>query len=305
MRRAALVCSHHLQWCARRLTDELSMNIRHMQSADLDFAAGCARDVGWASTIQEDFEGFLQYDPNGCFVAEMGGERIGVCIAINYGASGFIGNLIVIEEMRRRGIGTRLLEHAVEYLRSCGTQNVLLDGVPAAISLYERAGFRKICRSLRFAGQMRGQPHSDVRSIQAEDFEALIKLDRRAFGADRSFFLKHRWSLFPELGRIMCRNGEIAGFAMGRYGREVMTVGPWVVTKDVERPGALIEDLAMEVADLPINMGVLGTNLTAVATIRALGFCEHREPSWRMVLGSSGHLGSSDWSYAIGSPAKG
>ena len=281
------------------------MNIRHMQSSDLDFAAGCAKDVGWTSTTRGAFETSLAYDPNGCFIAEVDGRTIGLCIATNYGQSGFVGDLIVIEDMRGRGIGHRMLEHATNYLRSCGTQSIFLDGVPSAISLYERAGFRKVCRSLRFAGRIRGQSHPCVRAIQTKDLEAVSEIDRKAFGADRRFFLERCWSLYPELCKIMDRDGEVLGFIMGRRGGDVVSVGPWVVTGDAERPGDLLEGLAAEVGDLNLTMGILETNSVAVATVRSLGLPERREPSWRMVLGSSSDLGSSGWSYAIGSPAKG
>ena len=76
----------------------------------------------------------------------MGAERM----AGVYGASGFVGELIVVKEKRGRGIGRQLLQHAIAYLHSRGVQNVLLDAPPAAVPLCERLGFRPVCRSLRF-----------------------------------------------------------------------------------------------------------------------------------------------------------
>jgi GNAT superfamily N-acetyltransferase len=183
-----------------------------MKSSDLGFASECAKDVGWKTTTRNDFEASLTYDPNGCFIMEEEGLREGLCVATNYGSFGFVGCLIVVKEMRGRGIGYQLLKHAVEYLYRCDTRNVLLDGVPAAISLYERMGFVRVCQSLRFSGKLQGQRSHAVREIVAEDLKTIIKLDRKAFGADRMFFLEHYWKLYPDLGKVLERDGEIVGF---------------------------------------------------------------------------------------------
>src|SRR5512136_2214277 len=130
------------------------MNVRQMLLSDLDFAASCTAAEGWRSETRPVFEGYLTYDPAGCLVAEMSGERVGICVATGYGPCGFIGELIVSQEWRGRGIGRQLLESAVENLRSRGAASIFLDGVPAAVPLYERAGFRRVCRSMRLTGTL-------------------------------------------------------------------------------------------------------------------------------------------------------
>jgi len=281
------------------------MNIRPMKPSDLDVAAECTAREGWASETRQEFEGFLAYDPGGCFVAEVDGRRVGLCIATPYAEFGFVGELIVIEAMRGLGIGRRLLEHAVQYLHDCGAQTVYLDGVLAAVSLYERVGFRRVCRSLRFYGHLRAETHSQVRAMRAEDLDAVAALDRQTFGADRRFFLKRRLSLYPELCWILERDGEIAGFIMGRRGQGQVSVGPWVARPGVERPGDLFECLALEIGDEDLSLGVLETNAQAVAALRTFGLTEHPESPWRMALGPPGPYGSPAECFAIGSPAKG
>ena len=147
---------------------EEAIIIRSMQPADLDFAAACTAAEGWSSEIRREFEGFFAHDPQGCLIAEAGDEPIGIGVATSYGATGFVGELIVLPGWRGRGVGHRLLDHAVGYLRARGAHSIYLDGVQAAVSLYQRAGFRKVCRSLRFIGTLPGEQYPGVCPMRPE-----------------------------------------------------------------------------------------------------------------------------------------
>jgi ribosomal protein S18 acetylase RimI-like enzyme len=279
-----------------------------MLPADLDFAASCTAAEGWRSETRPVFEGYLAYDPAGCLVAETSGERVGICVATSYGPYGFVGELIVFKGWRGRGIGRRLLEHAIGYLRSRGAHSILLDGMPAAIPLYERAGFRRVCRSMRFMGTLRGQPCPRVRPMRGDDIRIVGQVDRQAFGADRRFFLERRLSLQPELCQVLEDGDKIAGFIMGRRIDDFVWIGSWVVQPGVERPGDLLESLAAAAAggdEASLGLGVLETASEAMATVRSFGFAERQDPPWRMALGPSAQLGAAAGCFAFGSAAKG
>jgi ribosomal protein S18 acetylase RimI-like enzyme len=194
------------------------LRIRPMTPTDLAFAAECTASEGWASEDLATLEGFYQHDPHGCLIAELARWPVGVCKATPYGRSGFIGELIIRTQVRGQGIGAALLDHAVRYLRRRGTETIYLDGVVKAVPLYERQGFRKVCRSLRFSGALQGQSHPDVRSMRADDLPGVFALDRQAFGEDRSFFLGRRLELYPELCKVMLEEGKLTGFILGRRG---------------------------------------------------------------------------------------
>jgi ribosomal protein S18 acetylase RimI-like enzyme len=272
---------------------------------DLDFAAACTAAEGWINETRQSFDGFYARDPAGCLVAEVAGQRVGICVATAYETHGFVGELIVIPEARGQGIGARLLDRAIAYLRGRGVRNILLDGVVAAVPLYERAGFRKVCRSLRFSGTLAGRPHAHVRAMLRADLDAVLALDREAFGQGRRFFLERRLTLYPELCLVLLRDGAVAGYVMGRGRQGWASVGPWVVRPDVEHPVDLLESLALQVGGGSLGLGVLETNRAAAAAIRALGFAERADPPWRMALGPSSDLGTSLMAYAVGSPATG
>jgi ribosomal protein S18 acetylase RimI-like enzyme len=284
---------------------ESDLIIRYMTYTDLAFAAECTANEGWVSENFTTFEGFFLHDPQGCLLAASDGKPFGICIATSYGTSGFIGELIVRPEARGGGIGAALLNHAVAYLHQQGVQTVYLDGVIKAVNLYERNGFRKICRSWRFSGKLAGNPGQGVQPMVEGDLPAVFALDRQAFGADRSFFLNRRWQLFPALCKVLVENGRLIGFIQGRRGDRWAAVGPWVIAEGASQPLRLLHSLAGEVGDLSISVGILETNRRAIELVRSLGFTERADSPWRMAFGPSNELGASTQCFAVGSAAKG
>jgi GNAT superfamily N-acetyltransferase len=288
--------------------------IRSMQTpADLDFAAGLTIGEGWASEVRSVFEGFFAYDPNGCFIAEADDQRVGIAVATHYGENGFIGEIIVVPELRGQGIGRQLLDHAVNYLHRRRAHNVLLDGVLRAVPLYERAGFRRVCRSLRFQGRIPGRASPRARAMHPEDLPAVKAIDRLAFGDNRGFFLERRLRLYPDLCQVLEEDENIRAFILGRRmastedqpGGGMLAVGPWVVAPGVENPAELIESLAIAAGENDLTVGVLEKNERAAELLRSYGLVERQGVPWRMVLGFEAYLGASEQCYAIGSAAKG
>lgn len=272
-----------------------------MEAADLNFAAHCTDAVGWAGETREVFESFFAREPEGCRIAEIEGRPIGMCVSVAYRHSGFLGELIVMEEWRGRGIGRELLEDGIRYLRDKGIESIYLDGVPRAVPLYERAGFERICRSLRFHGRPTGRADPRVRRMRARDLPAVCALDREHFGEDRSFFLRQRLERHPDCCWILEEDRRIAEFVIGRRCPGAVAAGPWVIRADREPTGAVL---------LPMNeetlwIGVLETNASAARVLRDRGFSLRDDPPWRMVLGGNRGLGESLGCCAIGSAAKG
>ncbi len=281
------------------------MIIRNFNLSDINFAFKCTKAEGWLGESHEDFESFFAYDRNGCFIAEADEKKIGLCVAVKYQEYGFIGELIVIKEMRKHGIGRRLLEHAINYLHDNGIQNILLDADLSAVSLYEKAGFRKICQSLRLNGKINGTNYSNIRHIKPDEFETINKIDRRIFGDDRNFFLNRQMTMYPKMSKVMIQNNQITGYIFSRQGNGVISIGPWIVLKGAENPGHLLESMASEFGNEILRIGVLETNLEAMKTIQSFKSFENYEPSWRMALGPSSELGMDHQSYAVGSASKG
>jgi GNAT superfamily N-acetyltransferase len=279
--------------------------IHAMNTRDLTFATECTAMEGWVSEDRTMLEGFFFHDPGGCLVVELEGRQVGIGVATSYGHCGFIGELIVRPEARGQGIGAALLNHGVAYLQKRGARTVYLDGVVKAVDLYERNGFRKICRSLRFSGEVVGKSHSGVCPMLEKDLPIIFDLDGQYFGADRSFFLRRRWTLFPELSKVLAEDGQVKGYIFGRKGEGWVAAGPWVVKPEVKHPQQLLEALAVAIGGQMFSIGILESNLRAIEIIRSYGFIERSDSPWRMALGEEESLGASPQCLAVGTAAKG
>ena len=75
---------------------------------------------------REGIEKYLKRNPRTTFVAELEGEIVGVILAGHDGRRGYIHHTCVASELRHNGIGTRLVETALEALKGEGISKVAL-----------------------------------------------------------------------------------------------------------------------------------------------------------------------------------
>ena len=84
------------------------------------------------------------------FLAVDGGDRpVGTARLL---ADGQIGRIAVMPALRRRGIGRRLLDHAVDAALARGDRRVWLHAQIEAMDLYLQAGFRVVGKRFMEAG---------------------------------------------------------------------------------------------------------------------------------------------------------
>ena len=82
-----------------------------------------------------------------CCVAEVGHIVVGYGIMSTGAGEAHVLNLCVAEQFRFRGIGSRLLEHLLDFARSLRVADVYLEVRPSntvAIRLYQSRGFAQI-----------------------------------------------------------------------------------------------------------------------------------------------------------------
>ncbi len=90
----------------------------------------------------EDFQFMLNLEPEGCFVAFDGRERVGIATSISFGKVGWFGNLIVKEKYRNKGVGSLLVKHSINYLQAKGVKTIGLYAYPNLIGFYGKLGFK-------------------------------------------------------------------------------------------------------------------------------------------------------------------
>ena len=75
---------------------------------------------------REGVDRYLKRNPRTTFVAELEGEIVGVILAGHDGRRGYIHHICVAGELRHNGIGTRLVETALEAFKDEGISKVAL-----------------------------------------------------------------------------------------------------------------------------------------------------------------------------------
>jgi len=277
-------------------------HLRTMTPAD--FAAGMRlKDIaGWNQT-KEDWERFLQAEPEGCFVAEWNGQVVGTVTTIIYESRfAWIGMVLVDPQLRGKGIGTALLQKAIDYLETKKVPCVKLDATPQGQPIYARLGFRIEYEIERHSLTREAGPKvgSEAVSDGAENLETLLEMDREVFGADRSALLRSVAGSAPELVTIARQEGAVQGFALGRKGSRADHLGPWVAMNALAAQ-EVFEGLLLRSRRQVVFVDVVRDNPWAPALLAAKGFQFSRSLR-RMYRGENAHPGRPDFLCAILGP---
>jgi len=210
-----------------------------MTPADIAAVLPIFAAVGWGDhSAQLHF--FIARPDSALFVAEDGGRVVGCSGAVVLGAAartGWIHSVVVDPAARRVGLGRRLTETAVAWLRDRGVPTINLLATAMGRPIYERLGFQleRRYRIFRRAGLDSTIPATPgLRRMKKDDVEAVRALTRQATGEDRSALLHP----FVDGGWIVERDGAIAGFHIPC---------PWHEGPSIARDaatGAILHDLS-------------------------------------------------------------
>lgn len=138
----------------QRITIESFVGISLDQTIEAQFGEQHGHDWRWrkARHILNETE----RNPAGAFVAELDGGIVGyITTQLDRAAgSGRIANLAVVAELRGRGLGRRLIEHALEWFRAEGLSYALIESMAhneVGRGLYTSVGFSEIGQVVHFA----------------------------------------------------------------------------------------------------------------------------------------------------------
>jgi ribosomal protein S18 acetylase RimI-like enzyme len=280
----------------------METSIRTFRREDIEFALAQTRREGWDPTA-ELFETCLAHDPDGCFIAETGGQPIGLVTTTRYVRGAWIGNLIVLPGHRRQGIGQRLMTRAMEHLSDRGVRTIRLEADPPGIQIYRRLGFVDESESLRF----RFTPDGGAGPAAAErvtpaDLPALAAFDAEHFGDERKRLLELLYQQATATYWVR-GDGAVRGYAFTVPSTLGVRLGPCVAT---DRPAAelLLQSVMADSPNTTIVLGVSEFNDGAIGLFESLGF-ERAPSSFRMVYGLQDGVGRHANVYAIANGAMG
>lgn len=208
------------------------LHVKTMSKDDLAFAINITDTMEW-NLAEEDFKFIMKLEPEGCFVLLNHSERIGIATTISFEKIGWIGNLIVTENQRKKGAGALLVRHSIEYLKNKNVETVGLYSYIETVPFYGRLGFEYDSEFIVLEGKGFSSPiHADVREIRKEDVQEVIDFDKFCFGASRRKLLEPILLNPNNLGYISMENDQIAGYAAAKVYDGITELGPLVCLKE-------------------------------------------------------------------------
>lgn len=191
----------------QRLPDGLELDL--MTDQEVRTLRNWAVAEGWNPGIS-DMDIARRYDPEAFIALRRGDELLGGGSIFSYEATcGFMGLFIMRKDLRQRGLGNVLWQHRRNRLqgRLKARAPIGMDGVLHMVPYYSRGGFDYFYEDVRFQGIASGEESPRCRTMNEEDFNALVTLDTSCFPGDRSRFLK-QWLAAPGVKTAVLKNSE-------------------------------------------------------------------------------------------------
>ncbi|MGA3323710.1 MAG: GNAT family N-acetyltransferase [Terriglobia bacterium] len=276
----------------------MDFHLRVMTPDDIPAGMRLKEMAGWNQT-RGDWERFLGASPQGCFVAETDDEVVGTAATISYeGRFAWIGMVLVDPQRRGLGIGSKLLEKAIEYLGGCGIPSVKLDATPQGRLLYEKLRFVSECDIERWQLQRTPEPGATVGVSSVA--EEMLDQDREIFGADRSALLRSIALEHPAMVVQTWRQGKLTGYSLGRRGALADHLGPWVA-HDESSARDLLDEFLLRSRGEKLFVDGMKNSPWAMKLLRERGF-QYSRSLTRMYRGRNDFPGRPELQGAILGP---
>jgi GNAT superfamily N-acetyltransferase len=264
-----------------------SVTIRLMHASDVPAGLHFCRLSGW-NQIENDWRFFLDSPDGAAWVAERDGDVLGTVTFLRYGRSfSWLSMMLVHPDARRTGIGTRLIETALDALADDNC--VRLDATPLGLPLYRRFGFTvefELARAkVTVAPGSFGALPENVRPTEPGDLAEIFALDHRVFGANRSALLASLYDRAPRLAWTVRRGDGLLGYCFGRSGYLYWQLGPVVADNATVAQDLLTRCLASQPGEhVALDVPLLASDWTTF--LKSVGFTIER-PFLRMRRGEN------------------
>ena len=134
---------------------------------------GLVAGKDWQTRKARDVATDCELQPEGVFVAVVEGAVVGYVTTRldRFSGIGRIPNLAVDARYRGRGAGSRLIEHALEWMRREGMELAKIETLAQnerGQALYPRFGFREVARQLHYVMSLE-QPNASAQDTPEQD----------------------------------------------------------------------------------------------------------------------------------------
>jgi GNAT superfamily N-acetyltransferase len=247
--------------------------MREANRGDLPSIAAMRAAIGWAVHEWALHAVIGQAHARCVVVIDPDGRLAGVGSGIAYPPLGFVGNMIVAEAHRRRGVGTAILNDVAGWLAQAGCTRLELNASDEGQHLYAAQGFAsrgpssvtRVPRSTRLDGDRSAQ----VRSATPGNLDRLADYDLPRFGGDRRPILALLLNDPACRTAIAERDGTLVGYAVARP--DGPRLGPVVA----DTPGVAASLLRRAFAAIPstdeMHLNLPPGNEVGAAWLRELG----------------------------------
>ena len=245
-----------------------------MRPEDFAFAVELANTMDWNMAV-EDFQFMTSLEPEGCFVLFDDSKPIGIATSNSYGKIGWFGNLIVKEEYRSKGAGSRLVKYAIDYLFGKGVETIGLYAYPSLIGFYSRLGFRyDEDFSVLHTSSLKAISADASLSIGTKYFKQIAQFDRRCIGGDRRRLLE---SIILETGNLsnyISEGDEFVGYVAATVYETMAWIGPLICQEgNIEAAIKLVKAVLTKLAGLSVYV-VLPKKASLANLFSSMGFEE-------------------------------
>ena len=257
--------------------------LRNLTPEDIPGAEKLREIARW-NQIPRDWERLISFAPEGCFALELDGKLVGTATTITYSDKvAWIGMVLVDPGVRGKGIGRSLLTTCIDYLQDRRIPSIRLDATPMGEPLYRSLGFEGYQQIFRMRGRTsRAAPPEGIRKARPADIAEIVRLDKKAFGCDRSPVIRALVQDFPDKVFVAGGKGSLSGAVLGRDGARARQIGP-LLSLDDENAELLLR-AALGAASGDCVVDVPDGSTACKSLLESAGFIVER-PFTRMFLG--------------------
>lgn len=249
-----------------------------MKLSDIGEAMKLSAAEGWNQT-EPDWRFLIETNGNVSLLAKAGNKVIATTTATNYTNNvAWIGMVLVNQRYRKLGVAKSLLAATFEKLRS--VTSIKLDATPAGQQVYEKLGFRDeylvarmTTQSMKNVTKVEGADL--VKPVQTKDIAAITALDATSFGAKRNRLIEYLITSYPHKAWLLKRDGNLAGFALGRDGNRYHHIGPVAAASNTDAQ-ILISTASSHLYNQPVVADVLVDRPEMFDWLTQVGFTQQR-----------------------------